>query len=68
MESKKSRKLNLNRETLHPLQASDLDNVNGGISLSLSIRRSGPSWSVTSFSVSIVKADSQGGGNGGQVA
>ncbi len=29
---KESRKLNLNRETLAPLMADDLDNVNGGTS------------------------------------
>jgi len=61
----KSRKLNLNRETLAPLDADDLDGVNGGASVSVSWSR--PWLSVSTFSLSLVKADSQnGGGQGGQ--
>ena len=62
--SNKSRKLNLKRETLMPLADDELSNVAGGISISISIRR-GPSVSWGPFSLSIVRADSQGGGQGG---
>ena len=65
-QSNKSRKLNLKRETLMPLADDELGNVNGGISLSISIRR-GPSVSWGPFSISVVRADSKpaGGGQGG---
>jgi len=68
--NKKQRKLNLNRETLAPLQPSELDEVNGGGSISISFSRSSFSW--TPVSISLVKADPQGqsgqGGNGPQYA
>ena len=46
---KESRKLNLNRETLTPLQPDDLDNVNGGTS---------PATTVTTSSAPCIRTAS----------
>ncbi len=52
---KESRKLNLNRETLTPLQADDLEKVNGGTSPATTVTTSsGPCIGAVSASVASV--------------